>query len=85
MSYRIEWVRSAVRKFNSLPAQTAVRLGQAVGRLADDPRPYGCKKHTGHKALWRNRIGNYRIIYFIGNGIKLERIEKVSSGKDAYR
>ncbi len=31
------------------------------------------------------RIGNYRVVYFIGDEIKLVRIEKVSDRKDACR
>lgn len=85
MSYHIEWLRSAVRELNALPAQHAVRVGEAVGRLAEEPRPAGCKKLKGHQDLWRIRIGNYRVIYFIGDAIKLVRIEKVSDRKDAYR
>lgn len=85
MSYRIEWLRSAVRELNALPVPVAMRIGEAVGRLAEKPRPSGCKKLTGHKDLWRIRIGNYREIYFIGDAIKLVRIEKVSDRKDAYR
>ncbi|MCL4283265.1 MAG: type II toxin-antitoxin system RelE/ParE family toxin [Flavobacteriales bacterium] len=53
--------------------------------MAEDPRPPGCKKLTGHKDLWRIRIGNYRVIYFIGDQIKLVRVEKVSDRKQAYR
>ncbi|MCB0772466.1 MAG: type II toxin-antitoxin system RelE/ParE family toxin [Flavobacteriales bacterium] len=85
MSYRIEWLRSAVRELNKLPVPIALRVGEAVGRLAEDPRPPGCKKLTGHKDLWRIRIGNYRVIYFIGDQIKLVRVEKVSDRKQAYR
>lgn len=85
MSYRIEWVRSATRELNAIPAQTALRIGQAVGRLAEDPRPHGCKKLTGHPDLWRIRIGNYRVVYSIGDAIRLVRIERVADRKDAYR
>lgn len=85
MSYRIEWLRSAVRELHALPAQAAVRVGEAVGLLADDPRPAGCKKLTGHQGLWRIRVGNYRVIYSIGDAVKLVCIEKVSDRKDAYR
>ena len=85
MNYRIEWLRSAARELNALPAQAAVRVGEAVGHLAGNPRPHGCKKLVGHTDLWRIRIGNYRVIYFIGDAIQLVRIEKVSDRKDAYR
>lgn len=85
MSYRIEWLRSAVRELNKLPVPIALRVGAAVGRLSENPRPPGCKKLAGHKDLWRIRIGNYRVIYFIGDQIKLVRVEKVSDRKQAYR
>jgi mRNA interferase RelE/StbE len=53
--------------------------------LAENPRPAGCKKLKGHDDLWRIRIGSYRVIYFIGDAIRLVRIEKVSDRKEAYR
>ena len=68
-----------------MPVPIAVRIGEVVGRLADEPRPRGCKKLAGHKDLWRIRIGNYRVIYFIGDAVKLVRVEKVSDRKEAYR
>ena len=58
---------------------------ETVGQLAENPRPTGCKKLKGHDDLWRIRIGSYRVIYFIGDAIRLVRIEKVSDRKDAYR
>jgi len=84
VSYAIEWLRSARKELDALPVRSAVRIGEAVGRLAQNPRPSGCKKLTGHKALWRIRIGSYRVIYYIGDAIRLVRIEKVSDRKDAY-
>lgn len=85
MSYAIEWLRSARKEIDAIPARTAVRIVEAVGRLAEDPRPAGCKKLKGHDDLWRIRIGSYRVIYFIGDAIRLVRIEKVSDRKEAYR
>ncbi len=85
MSYTIEWLRSARKEIDAIPARTAVRIVETVGRLAENPRPVGCKKLKGHDDLWRIRIGSYRVIYFIGDTIRLVRIEKVSDRKDAYR
>lgn len=84
MSYTIEWLRSARKELDALPVRSAVRIGEAVGHLAQNPRPSGCKKLTGHKDLWRIRIGSNRVIYCIGDAIRLVRIEKVSDRKDAY-
>ncbi|MBL7985851.1 MAG: type II toxin-antitoxin system RelE/ParE family toxin [Flavobacteriales bacterium] len=85
MSYTIEWLRSARKELDAIPARTAVRIVEAVGNLAEEPRPPGCKKLKGHDDLWRIRIGSYRVIYFIGDAIRLVRVEKVSDRKDAYR
>jgi mRNA interferase RelE/StbE len=60
-------------------------LVKPLDGLHKEPRPHGCKKLVGHKDLWRIRIGSYRVIYFIGDAVKLVRIEKVSDRKDAYR
>ncbi len=48
-------------------------------------RPPGCKKLVGHKDLWRIRIGQYRVVYYIADTIKLVRVERVSHRKEAYR
>lgn len=85
MSYTIEWLRSARKELDAIPVRTAVRIVEAVGNLAEEPRPTGCKKLKGHDDLWRIRIGSYRVIYFIGDAIRLVRVEKVSDRKDAYR
>lgn len=85
MSYTIEWLRSARKEIDAIPPRTAVRIVEAVGRLAQNPRPAGCKKLKGHDDLWRIRIGSYRVIYFIGDAIRLVRVEKVSDRKEAYR
>ena len=85
MSYRIEWTRSAVREVRTLPTRLGLRVAQAVGELADTPRPKGCKKLVGSKDLWRIRIGQYRVVYSIGDPVKLIRVERVSHRKDVYR
>ena len=85
MTYTIEWARSAAREVRALQPQVGLRVAEAVGSLAQEPRPTGCKKLAGHKDLWRVRVGQYRVIYFIADTIKLVRIERVSHRKEAYR
>lgn len=85
MSYRLEWSRSAAREVRRLPVPTALRVASAVGKLAQDPHPTGSKKLVGHSGLWRIRIGAYRVIYFIDDGVRVFRVERVTDRKDAYR
>jgi len=84
VSYRIEWARSAERELRALPHREAVRVGKAVGLLAEEPRPGGCKKLKGYKDLWRIRVGDYRVIYQIADKIRLVRVERVGNRKDVY-
>jgi len=83
--YTIEWSRSAVRELRALPHEIALRITRAVGKLSEDPRPPTGIKLSGHKDLYRIRIGQYRVIYMVGDAIRLVRVERVAHRKDAYR
>jgi mRNA interferase RelE/StbE len=53
--------------------------------LADDPRPYGCRKITGSKNDWRMRVGNYRVIYEVDEKAKAVKVMRVRHRREAYR
>jgi mRNA interferase RelE/StbE len=60
-------------------------MTNAISDLAINPRPSGSKKLIGTKLnLWRIRIGDYRVLYIIDEGIKIVDIQKVGHGKDVY-
>jgi mRNA interferase RelE/StbE len=49
------------------------------------PRPVNCKKLKGsNENLYRIRIGDYRVIYNIDDGIKVVSIRDVGNRKDIY-
>ncbi len=52
--------------------------------LAENPRPFGCKKLTGRNA-WRIRIGRYRAIYEINDKDKSVLVVTLGHRKDIYR
>jgi len=83
-SYRIEWKRSAEKELRKLPAQAIARIVQAVGRLAENPRPPGSIKLVGSDA-YRIRVGDYRVIYIIFSDRLVIEIVKVGPRKDVYR
>ncbi|MBI2832114.1 MAG: type II toxin-antitoxin system RelE/ParE family toxin [Chloroflexi bacterium] len=76
MAYRVEIHRAAQKQLLSLPAETRVRIVQAIDRLTKAPRPSGCKKLRGTE-LWRVRTGRYRVVYAIDDGEKLITAVKV--------
>ena len=52
--------------------------------LADDPRPYGCKKLSGEDA-YRIRVGDYRIVYSIYDDIVTVEVIRINHRKEVYK
>jgi mRNA interferase RelE/StbE len=60
------------------------RLVRAIGSLAEDPRPLGCRKLSG-KDKYRIRAGQYRIIYAVQDAVLVVTIVKVGHRGSVYR
>jgi mRNA interferase RelE/StbE len=61
-----------------------VRIDAAIVALAETPRPAGCVKVAGRDA-WRIRIGDYRVIYEIHDGILVVVILELGHRRQIYR
>lgn len=86
MSYSVRIARDAERDIRAVHASVVPRLVKAIRALANDPRPAGCKKLKGaHSESWRIRVGAYRIIYVIDDGIRIVEVREVGHRKDIYR
>ena len=58
-------MRSAVKEIQAIPQKKErQRVTRYIGQLADNPRPSGSKKLSGHDS-YRIRQGAYRIVYSI--------------------
>ncbi|MFH0913954.1 MAG: type II toxin-antitoxin system RelE/ParE family toxin [Chloroflexota bacterium] len=85
MVYQVEIHRAAQRHMLSLPTQARMTIVQAIDRLAETPRPSGCKKLRGTE-LWRFRIGRYRVVYTIDDEARLVTVVKVALRReDTYK
>lgn len=84
-SYRIEWRKSTKRDLKAIPPAQVVRITEAVGKLAADPRPSGCAKLIGSDCAYRIRIGDYRVVYEIFDSILTIEVVKAAHRKDIYR
>ena len=83
--YSIRFKKSAEKEFEKLPSHSIQRVAKAIDALAANPRPVGSKKLEGQKeSLWRVRVGDYRIIYFIEEFIKIVEIRRIGHRKDVY-
>lgn len=65
MAYRLVVKKQAKKFIDGLPMPDRKRIAEALRKLPDDG---DIKKLQGHDALYRLRVGAYRIIYTVDNG-----------------
>jgi mRNA interferase RelE/StbE len=63
--YEVIYSPRSIREFKKLSSNNQERIADATERLADNPRPVGVKKLT--PALYRIRVGDWRVIYSISD------------------
>lgn len=89
MAWRIEFDPAAERELRKLgrePAQRILRfLAERVAHL-DDPRAIGeALKGSRLGDFWKYRVGDYRIIADIQDGVLLILVVRIGNRKDVYR
>ncbi|OGQ80088.1 MAG: plasmid stabilization protein [Deltaproteobacteria bacterium RIFOXYA12_FULL_58_15] len=84
-TYRIEFRPAAFRDFEKLDKSIQRRLGRKIESLATNPRPSGVKKLAGEYALWRVRVGDYRIVYGIEDDCLVVLVIRVAHRREVYR
>ena len=83
MSYRIELRPAAVRALKRIDHQDRDRIRGAIALLGQDPRPPGVKALQGRPGL-RVRVGDYRIIYTVDDGILVVAVITLGHRRDVY-
>jgi mRNA interferase RelE/StbE len=82
--YSVSFSTHAYRDLEKIQDPHYTRLKNAIYKLAQNPRPAGCKKLIGSKA-YRIRVGDYRIVYAIEDGQLIVIVVAVDNRKDVYR
>lgn len=83
--YQISFARSARKELEALEAATVKRIWLEFEALGYNPRPRGCLKLKGEKRLWRVRVGEYRVVYYIYDENLSIEITSVRHRREAYR
>jgi len=83
--YEVEIENSAAKVLHRLQRHDQVRIGTAIAALSGDPRPHGCEKLTGTASTYRIRIGDYRVVYIVDDGIRVVTVTRVGHRKEVYR
>lgn len=81
--YTVLILPSAQKQLGKLPGAVATRIEDKMMELEHDPRPAGCKKLKGRDA-WRIRIGDYRVIYEINDGILVVTVITIGHRREVY-
>ena len=86
MAHRVEITNRAAQALVRIERgdrSAARRITKSIGELAEDPRPPGAVKLTGLNA-WRIRIGVYRVVYEIDDGVRVVEVVRVAHRRDVY-
>lgn len=88
MAWRVEFTPAAQRELGKLDRQAARRITaylQEVVTSCSDPRQRGKGLTANRTGLWRYRVGDYRVICEIQDGLLVVLVVRVSHRSEAYR
>lgn len=85
MRYTISYVPSAAKAIRKLDPQTARRLLDAIGALAEEPRPAGCIQLRGGDGELRIRVGDYRVVYDVQDDELMVLVLRTAHRREVYR
>lgn len=84
--YRLAIKSSAAKELEAIGQKAdRARLIASIQQLAEQPKPVGAEKLSGHIDLYRIRVGSYRVVYEIDNGQIVVTVIKVGHRKEIYR
>jgi len=81
--YRIELRPAAVKALRRIDARDRTRLQGVIALLGEDPRPPGSRALQGRPGL-RVRVGDYRILYTVDDGVLVVVVVTVGHRRDVY-
>lgn len=84
MKYTIGYTAIAENQLLRMDSTVQLRIVAAVDKLADNPRPAGCKKLQGRPG-YRIRVGDYRVVYEIHDTVVTVEVMRVGHRSRIYR
>jgi mRNA interferase RelE/StbE len=84
IDYRIEFRPAALRELRKIDRSTQPRIQGAISLLAKDPRAPASRPLRGRDG-YRLRVGDYRIIYTIDDGVLLIAVVTIGHRRDVYQ
>lgn len=85
MTYTVAFTPRAEKELSKIDRPTRERIAGAIDLLAIDPRPpASLLLRGGEHDRWRVRIGNYRVIYSIDDGVLVVLVIRVAHRREVY-
>jgi mRNA interferase RelE/StbE len=84
VSYQVLIRRRAMEELAAVSRPDYERIKSAVGSLAQNPRPPGAQKLRAREG-WRIRVGDFRVIYEIDDGLRQVIVLRVGHRREIYR
>lgn len=82
--YKVFFKSSVEKDLRRIPRADLKKILSKIAQLAEEPRPHGCEKLTGHNR-YRIRQGSYRVVYSIKDNELVVWVVRVAHRKDVYR
>lgn len=83
--YDVRLAGRAVRSLAQLQRQEQLRIRAAIDLLAENPRPPGCVPLHGEPGVFRVRVGDFRILYEVLDGLLLVQVVRIEHRREVYR
>jgi mRNA interferase RelE/StbE len=83
-NYRIEFRPAALRELRKVDRAIQPRIHGAIALLGNDPRPPASRQLRGRDG-YRLRVGDYRIIYTIDDGVLLIVVVTIGHRREVYQ
>ncbi|MDQ3180950.1 MAG: type II toxin-antitoxin system RelE/ParE family toxin [Acidobacteriota bacterium] len=82
--YKISIARRAEKDLKRLERDAKNRIVMAISDLKNQPRPLGCGKIQSEAGVWRIRVGDWRVGYFIDDAKQEINIIRIAHRKEFY-
>lgn len=83
--YEIVWDTQPRKFLRNIPKEDAIKIIKKIESLKENPRQDGVIKMKGGKEEYRARQGDYRIRFFIIDGLLRVIVIDIDHRKDIYR
>jgi mRNA interferase RelE/StbE len=83
--YRISFSRDAIKTLRRMPQNTSRLIRSKIDGLAQDPyAPNNNVKKLVGRPGYRLRVGDWRVIYDLDNGLRILSVERIAPRGGAY-